>query len=260
MSDQQLQIVESETNALLRMAVDKNLDMDKLERLIQLKNEQDARFAKTEYERHFAEMQAEFVPAKRVKQAYESKYAPLEELQKTYGPIIAKHGFSYRHRESAIEDAGKRVVMTISGWGHSEETFFDIPKLVGTKAMNAVQTVAAMSTYGRRYTFISGFGCIVEDEDTDAKLPPDPEAKKKRAEVINFISSVKTQLSEESLKAIHVALKEARDDFDKLESLRLEVERLISVEPISQSDESIANAAFDAAAQKHDEEKQLDIF
>ena len=85
-------------------------------------------------------------------------------------PTISKHGFSVSWDEVKTE-TGKRCLMTISGHGSFRVNSFDIPMLEATKQMNAVQVAGAMSTYGRRYTFIAGFGVIIADEDTDAVVP-----------------------------------------------------------------------------------------
>ncbi len=114
---------------LIAMAVEGNADIEKLEKLIDLKNREDARMAKAAYDRNFANMQAEFTPVSRGKQGYDYKYAPIEVLQEHYNPFISKYGFSYRWREEALE-TGKRSVMVVSGHGHSEETFFDVPALM----------------------------------------------------------------------------------------------------------------------------------
>ena len=157
--------------SLLHMAIDKNLDVERLRQLIDLRAQEEARQAKLAFDEHFSQMQAEFQAVKRSKQGYGYKYAPVEALQSAYGPIIAKHGFSYRWREEMIEGGVKRTIMTTSGWGHSQENTFDCPPLDGTERMNQVQIMGAMSTYGRRYTFIAGFGAIVEDEDDDGAPP-----------------------------------------------------------------------------------------
>jgi len=159
---------------MIWLAIQGNADVEKLERLIALKNSEEARQAKKAFDEHFAVMQSEFTAVKKGSEAYNAdkkqvmyKYAPLDVLQKHFNPIIHKHGFSYRWREEGIE-SGKRCVLRISGYGHSEENFFDVPKIDGTRQMNAIQVVGAMSTYGERYTFIGGFGLIIENEDNDA--------------------------------------------------------------------------------------------
>lgn len=154
---------------LVAMAISQDLDVEKLRALIDMRNKEEERKAKQEYDRHFAEMQADFEAAKRTKQGYDYKYAPIEVLQRQYGPTIARHGFSYRWREEALEGGAKRVILRISGHGHAEENFFDVPPIEGTKQMNPIQVAGAMSTYGRRYTFIAGFGIIIDDEDDDAQ-------------------------------------------------------------------------------------------
>jgi len=146
-------------------------NIEALERFIALKEREESRHASLEFDRHFAEMQADFVPASRSKKGYDYRYAPVEALQKQHGPIISAHGFSYRWKEESIE-TGKRCTLIISGHGSSRENSFDVPMITGTKQMNPIQVAGAMSTYGRRYTFISGFGVIIEDEDTDGYIKP----------------------------------------------------------------------------------------
>lgn len=146
--------------------------IEAFEKFVALKERTQERQAKALFDENFAKMQAEFEPVGRSKQGYDYKYAPLEELQKAYGATISKYGFSYRWKEAVIE-SGKRCIIVISGWGHSEENYFDIPVLAGTKQMNAVQVMGAMSSYGRRYTFIAGFGIIIEDEDNENDFEAD---------------------------------------------------------------------------------------
>jgi hypothetical protein len=169
MDNKALEIRESAGDSLVRFAIENKVDVDNLQRLIDMRNAEIERQAKVDFQFHFALMQKAFVSVSREKQGYNYKYAPIELLQKTLGPIIAEHGFSYSWREETIPE-GKRCVLAISGYGHTQENYFDIPKLEKTKEMNSVQVVGAMSTYGRRYSFISGFGVIIDDEDPDARI------------------------------------------------------------------------------------------
>jgi hypothetical protein len=158
----------SGTEMLLKLAVDKDLDVDKLKALIQLKNDEEVRQAKKDFDFHFTEMQKEFEPIEKTEEGYGYKYAPLPMLIKKYGPIIAKHGFSYRWRETKLENGDKRVTIIISGWGYTDDhTDFDIPKIEGTERQNSIQVAGTMSTYGQRYTFKAGFGIVEIGEDTD---------------------------------------------------------------------------------------------
>jgi len=199
-------------NDLIRLAIDRDADIDKLERLIALRDREEAKNAKRDFDLAFAAMQSEFKAVGRSKQGYDYRYAPIEVLQRAYGPIIADHGFSYRWREEAIENGGKRCIMTVTGHGHSEETSFDVPKIDGTKQMNPVQVAGAMSTYGRRYTFIAGFGVIIDDEDDDAgSLSFDDGVS-----YSEYVNALEAETDLESLRQIgkqyHSQLKAAHDE------------------------------------------------
>ena len=163
-----------------------------LERYIALRKSEEERQAKLEYSRHFSEMQSDFIglATKRTKQAYKYKYAPIEELQKTYNPVIFKHGFSYSWSDTPLENGEKRVTMTVSGWGHSVNNSFDVPVPLDDGQKNAIHDRGKQSTYGRRYTFISGFGLVIEDEDDDANNAGLNEAIVKVLESIEATDSI----------------------------------------------------------------------
>ena len=162
-----IEVISEDKNDQLMLKVIESGSVESLERFIALKEREESRHAALEFDKHFSEMQAGFGTVERTKKGYGYAYAPLEELQRAYNPVIFEHGFSYSWNEEAIE-SGKRCTMKISGYGSSRSNSFDIPPLTGTKQMNPVQIAGAMSTYGRRYSFISGFGVIIADEDTDA--------------------------------------------------------------------------------------------
>jgi len=159
--------LQSESGALLKMAIDKDLDVDKLAKIIDMNVEEKKRQAKANFDLHFAKMQAEFPPVKRSKEGYGYNYTPLEVMQNSHNPIITKHEFSYKWKEESLEN-GKKIILIISGYGHDDKTSFDVPILQATKQQNAVQVLGSMTTYGKRYTFVSGFGVTIEDEDDDA--------------------------------------------------------------------------------------------
>jgi len=159
---------------MMMLKVIESGNIEALERFIALRERERTREAAIEFDAHFSEMQAEFGTVPRSKSGYSGNYAPLEELQKEYTPIISRHGFSYTWNEEAIEGGGKRCTLRISGHGSARYNSFDIPDLPASKQMNAVQAAGAMSTYGRRYTFIAGFGVIIADEDPDGDPEHDP--------------------------------------------------------------------------------------
>jgi len=153
---------------LFRLAIQEG-KIDALERLIALREKEEERQAKKEFEKNFAEMQAKLPVIKKNAQGYTSKYASLDSIIKDCKEIINNYGFSYRWEEEETEK-GKKVTMIISGWGYSKSNSFTVPNLEKTNQMNSVQVMGAMTSYGHRYTFKAGFGISEEGEDTDGDL------------------------------------------------------------------------------------------
>ena len=168
---------EDPNDRMIMLAIQGDADIGKLKELIELKNRQEERENKKEFDFHFALMQAEFTPAPRSKQGDKSKYASLDVLQKHNGPVISKHGFSYRWSEEELPEGRLKVILTISGYGHSKENYKGLPayepdrgNTTGKPIMNVLQAEGTRSSYGERYTLIAGFGLIIEDEDTDGNF------------------------------------------------------------------------------------------
>ncbi len=153
-------------------------NIETLERFIALREREQERQARMEFDRNFAKLQSELQPVVKSKIAKNGdkkmySYAPLDAIQAACNAVIFKHGFSYSWREEALAENAKRTILVISGWGWQRETSFDSPLIPGTTVQNAIQIAGAQSTYGRRYTFVAGFGIVLEGEDSDAAIPDD---------------------------------------------------------------------------------------
>lgn len=166
------------TNEQIMLKAVESGNVEALDRLLAMRAREEDRQARLEFERRFAEMQKEFAPVQRKKKGDKAKYVPLEVLQRTFNPIISKHGFSYRWDEESVGDGVLRSVLYISGYGHTVTTKKELPLYVpdkggssGKSIMNVLQAEGVRSTYGRRYTFVDGFGITIEDEDTDGYMP-----------------------------------------------------------------------------------------
>ena len=173
-------VADNREDALLAQVLTSG-NIEILERYIALRKSEEERQSRIAFEEAFSKMRSELpaVAKKKDNGATKSKYAPIEDIQRACDPVIHSFGFSYSWREEAIPE-GKRVWMDISGYGHTRSNFFDCPKISGNNAQNAIQVAGAMSTYGRRYTFVSGFGVIVEGEDSDGQISDDVDVLKMR--------------------------------------------------------------------------------
>jgi len=176
----------SESNALLRMAIDKDLDIEKLKILIDLRDREEERRAQSLFEFHFAEMQKDYVPAyfnkesktKEGKIAF--RYADLSAVLQVYAPILSKHGFSYRWDETEVPGAKEKTITCyLYGWGFTKQASITLPYGSTNLLINEIQARGSSSSYGRRYTFLSVTGCITADEDDSGEAPANPVMMKK---------------------------------------------------------------------------------
>ncbi len=150
-----------------------NDKLDMLDRVIALKNAEEDRAAKIEFDRHFAEMQKDYEPVRRSTNGQFGVFADLNAILSVYGPILAKHGFSTSWEEEDIpEQKGwKRIWNLISGYGYTKRVKFDCPPAPsidgGAKGANVIQLQGIQTSYGKRYSFNSNAGVILTDEDKD---------------------------------------------------------------------------------------------
>ncbi len=159
---------------LLTTAIDKNLDIEKLEKLMDLQDRWEAKQARKAYYLAMAEFQKEMPPIKKQKQGDRYKYATRGAICKIANPILSKHGLSV-HFNTKHMDAEMLILCTVTHLdGHSETTDFAIPIDDGSRTregnkplMNAIQQYGSASEYGRRYAYVSHLNIILLGEDDD---------------------------------------------------------------------------------------------
>lgn len=208
----------SAEDRLLEKVLDSG-NIEVLERFLALRASEAERQARITFEAHFAAMRSELPAIVKSKDGARGqyKYAPLETIQRLCDPIIFRHGFSYSWREEAIPD-GKRIWLDIVGYGHTQSNYFDSPQIdpvtsrEGAAVQNLIQVRGVMSTYGRRYSFIAGFGLIIEGEDSDGQIPDDPDLLE--MDLKEYIASGK--LSPEAVNLITKALMAETRDVERL--------------------------------------------
>lgn len=154
-----------------RMVSDPNVDVDKLERLMQMRERAIERQAKADFDAALAEMQSELPSIgerggiKDKSGRIQSKYALWEDVNKAIKPVMQKHGFALSFRTSF--DGGVKVTGVLSHRaGHREETSILLPSDVsGSK--NAVQAIGSSVSYGKRYTAGALLNLTSHGEDDD---------------------------------------------------------------------------------------------
>lgn len=162
-------------SVIARAAADPNVDIDKLERLLQMQERVLAREARAKYTAALARMQptlpvvGEHGGIKDRSGAIQSTYALWEDINDAIKPVLADHGFALAFK---TRHEGDKVVVTgvLSHVdGHSEATELALPvDTSGSK--NAVQAVGSSTSYGKRYTALALLNISTRGEDDDGRL------------------------------------------------------------------------------------------
>ena len=159
---------------LLATAVANDISVDALEKLLGLHERMQATAARAAYAEALSAFQADCPVIPKTKSAnagnYSYKYAPLDVIVSTVGPILRAHGLSYRFDTAfeATEYGQAQVVRCIVQHrdGHSEASEFRTPTDAGAR-MNDMQKSASAQTYAKRYAFCNALGILTGDEDND---------------------------------------------------------------------------------------------
>jgi hypothetical protein len=163
-----------------RLARDKNIDPDKLEKLINLQERIFQHQARERFDAAFALMQNELPSIGKKGQilnkdrtTVRSTYARLEDIHAVVKPILAKHGFSLRHRTEWPADKPKtiRIVGILTGYGHREESAFEA-EADRNEFRTTIQDQGSTVSYGRRYTTKDLLNLTEIGVDNDGQAAP----------------------------------------------------------------------------------------
>ena len=158
---------------LIELAIEKNADMERLEKLMDLQDRWEAKGAKKAFFMAMSNFQRDCPDIKKLKNAHNCKYAPLGDIINQVRILLADCGLSYRfeqkHENKLI--SVKCIVSHIDG--HSESTMMMAPADESGKK-STIQAIASAVTYLSRYTFTSAFGITTADEDIDGRVPQLP--------------------------------------------------------------------------------------
>lgn len=152
------------------LASNPHADLDKIQRLVEMMERQEAKFAEKAFNKAFAAFKAEAVNvAKNVTYSdgplKGKKYADLGGVVEATAPILAKHGLSTAWKQTKDEPAWIEVTCVLRHeLGHSEVVSMGGPPDAGP-ARNAVQARKSTTSYLERYTLLAITGLATEDDD-----------------------------------------------------------------------------------------------
>lgn len=150
-----------------RVAMDPNASIEKLERMMAMRDKLQADNARAQFAQAFAAASAEFPMIPLNGKGDKNKpYALLKDIISGTKPVLSRHGMALSF---GVDSAPDRVTVTAKLMhvsGHCETTSIELPKdQSGSK--NAVQAVGSSQTYGQRYAAQAILGLSLGDDGDD---------------------------------------------------------------------------------------------
>ena len=159
-----------------RAARDPSIDMDRLERLLEMKERAELRQAASDFNEAMAKVQGEITPIARDANNPQtrSKYASYFAVDKAIRPIYVKYGFRVSFNEELqAGDNVIRVIAIVTRGMHREEYHYDSPIVTTGIAGKAIMTLtharASAVTYAKRY-LMGMIWNLSTGEDTDGNV------------------------------------------------------------------------------------------
>lgn len=160
---------------IARAATDPSVDIDKMERLLAMKERVDARDAEAEFNQALSACQAETgrIEADMENPQTRSRYASYAALDKVLRPIYTRHGLALSFDET---DSPKpdhiRVLCHVTHKSGHKQTFqkdmaADGKGAKGGDVMTKTHASGAAQSYGRRYLVLGIFNIAIGEEDRD---------------------------------------------------------------------------------------------
>lgn len=161
---------------LLTLAVDKDLDVEKLSKLMDLQRQWQAEQNRKSFFESFIEFQTECPDIRKTKGvAFKENgpvtyhYAPLSDIVRQIKPVEKKHGFSHRWEFNDNKDEIKVTCLLTHKDGHTERTTMQ-SGVDNSPGKNSIQGRGSAIEYLKRYTLIGALGLSTTDSDIDGRM------------------------------------------------------------------------------------------
>lgn len=162
-----------------RIAMNPAADIDKLERLLAMKERADANNARIAFSESLALARAEIPPIIKdatvdftsAKGRTHYQHETLAGIARTIDPILSRFGLSYRFKTGQTGQTVAVTCIIAHSSGYSEETALSAsPDVSGSK--NSFQAIGSAVTYLQRYTLKAALGLSAEADDDAQRAAP----------------------------------------------------------------------------------------
>lgn len=213
-----------------RVAANKDVDVTKLEKLLDMQERIMAKNAEMAFNRDMAMMQADLPTITehgeiKVNDVVRSRYARFEDINEAVRPVLQKHGFAINFKTDTTGGTVKVTGILTHREGHRETTDMTLPVDVsGSK--NAVQSIGSSVSYGKRYVMEALLNLTSRGQDDDGEGAMDA------GEFAGFeqeIDALETEAQGEALwKRIAAACKRHKDNKTAYDSLKGKITKKVS--------------------------------
>lgn len=212
--------------AIERVAINPDVDVMKMEKLLDMKERVIDKNAEAAYSRAMCLCQNEMptVVRDKVNAQTNSSYAKFETVLQTTKPCYTKHGFalSFGTEQSPVDGHVRVTCDIMHSEGHTKHKFADLPLdnagIKGSINKTAMHATASTYSYGERYLFCMIFNVTIADTDTDGNLPGAPtvqgllEHNAAVRDLFKSIATIKAAFEEKEYSVAVEAWSELTDD------------------------------------------------
>lgn len=154
---------------MLSTAVQNNVDVERLGKLMELQERWEAKEAKKAYFDAFATFQAIVPTIKKSKDGHNYKYAPIGDIAHQIKAALEQCQLAYRFEIEGTDGLIGVTCIVSHRQGHQERNkMAGAPDTSGSK--NAIQSHGSTVSYLQRYTLIGVLGLTIADEDMDGRV------------------------------------------------------------------------------------------
>lgn len=172
-----VQIADPMVSMIERVVMDPNASIEKLEKMLEMRERLDAQAARKAFDNAISEAKAEIPPILKnrtvdftsQKGRTNYRHEDLAEIARTVDPILSRFGLSYRFRTA---QNGNKVIVTCvlsHREGHAEETSLE-SDADNSGNKNSIQAVGSAITFLQRYTLKVALGLSATTDDDGQKV------------------------------------------------------------------------------------------
>lgn len=161
-----------------RAASDPSVDIEKMERLMAMRERMEAKHAETEFNAAMSRVQSNMgrISTDAVNSQTRSQYATYGQLDKALRPIYTREGLALSFGTEQAPDGFVGVVCYVSHpAGHTRTYRAQVPAdgkgAKGNDVMTKVHAFGAGTSYGMRYLLKMIFNVAIGEDDTDGNMP-----------------------------------------------------------------------------------------